>query len=285
MYGVNIGNLSCQSLTGNGVWQTRWSTSGQQHNASDSSWTFMQLALPGGTTRVRWEGGHTGSFRGDTALDTIAIEAGSSPPSAAPVAAPTAVTCDVTITTQGLRFVPAAVTVTVGQTVCWTPGPGHNVVQTQTQGGCSASTAPIFGSPAFGDRVVHVFTQPHTYFYMCSQHCSFGMVGEIRVLAQTTAAPTVAPTSSAPTVPLPPSSNAPTLSTRSPVPAFCPQPTAPTPTPSRPLCPVPTTAAVESCGPNEIFFCGVCRQRNRTEADMSPYNRAAMNALQLQVEL
>ncbi len=91
---------------------------------------------------------------------------------------------------QGLRFVPANITVTVGDTVTWVhkdSGLYHHVGADDR----SWDSSPTCGLPRGvcmrgGDTYQHVFLSPGTYGYHCRLHGhpGRGMAGTVRVLAQ-----------------------------------------------------------------------------------------------------
>eukprot|EP00035_Acanthoeca_spectabilis_P037420 m.45166 g.45166 ORF g.45166 m.45166 type:complete len:737 (-) comp8610_c0_seq1:188-2398(-) len=126
---------------------------------------------------------------------TVPTDAPTMGPTVAPTNAPTTPPCDVTVTTPGLVFSPAAITITAGQRVCFTPGASHNVVQTDAAGSCAALTPAVFGSATLGQQVEHTFSSVGTFFFKCGPHCGAGMTGSIQVVAATaTPSPSLAPT-------------------------------------------------------------------------------------------
>jgi len=110
---------------------------------------------------------------------------------------PTTAGCDATVTTSGISFVPDALTITVGQTVCFQPTEFHNVEQTTAQGGCTLMSPQLFGSSVLGVAVTHTFTEAGSFFYRCRPHCGLGMVGNITVVPPPATTPEVSTTNGA----------------------------------------------------------------------------------------
>lgn len=94
---------------------------------------------------------------------------------------------------QYLRFVPAEVEISVGDTVRWTAeSEGHNVSakpEASTKVELPEGAEPFAtyeGSRSFmvmqvGDTFEHAFTVPGTYVYVCVPHADQGMVGTVVV--------------------------------------------------------------------------------------------------------
>ena len=103
-----------------------------------------------------------------------------------PTEEPTVV-CDHTvgISAGGLEFSPAAITIGVGETVCWKwsdESMAHNVVEvdglkstTKVAGGISS------GSPATTVDFHYTFTEDTTFYYACEPHISVDMFGKVTV--------------------------------------------------------------------------------------------------------
>ena len=92
--------------------------------------------------------------------------------------------------TNGLRYVPQVVTITVGQTVVWTNT--STVVHTVTADPARAKqrrhaqlpegTQPFNSGPiAPGATFRHTFDVPGRYVYFCIPHEAEGMIGRINV--------------------------------------------------------------------------------------------------------
>lgn len=98
-----------------------------------------------------------------------------------------AVTCDVTIgiSSDGYAFSPAAVTIDVDQTVCWSwtdSSMSHNVKEvdgmksnTFVDGGITS------GAPSKTVDFYHTFTEDTIFYYACEPHISVDMFGKITV--------------------------------------------------------------------------------------------------------
>lgn len=84
------------------------------------------------------------------------------------------------VETDGLTFVPAQVTITVGDTVRWfNTGGTHNVNGTML---AYPDNPESFGNAVGSGWVyAHKFTMPGTYNYHCDPHLSFGMTGVVIV--------------------------------------------------------------------------------------------------------
>ncbi|UKN01842.1 T9SS type A sorting domain-containing protein [Paracrocinitomix mangrovi] len=92
----------------------------------------------------------------------------------------------VTIINSGFTFSPDAVTITEGDTVQFTIGGAHFVVETnQTTWNANGNT-PLgggFTTPNGGGMVLPSFLTVGTHYYVCSPHASVGMKGTITVEA------------------------------------------------------------------------------------------------------
>ena len=86
------------------------------------------------------------------------------------------------VTTSGLSYVPAVLTVPAGTTVTWTntgTGTMFHDVTSSTPGYDFASG--LFGP---GDSYSYTFVRPGTYDYFCTPHLAFGMTGQVIVTAE-----------------------------------------------------------------------------------------------------
>ena len=97
------------------------------------------------------------------------------------------VTCDVTIgiSSDGYAFSPAAVTIDVNQTVCWSwtsESMAHNVKEVD---GMKSSTfvdgGITSGEPSMTVDFHHTFTEDTIFYYACEPHISVDMFGKITV--------------------------------------------------------------------------------------------------------
>lgn len=95
--------------------------------------------------------------------------------------------------TNAMRFVPAEVTITAGQSVVWTNASSmvHTVTddpslaQNRSHAHLPDGAAPFnSGSIAPGGTFRHVFDVPGTYAYFCIPHETMGMVGQVVVRPQ-----------------------------------------------------------------------------------------------------
>lgn len=88
-----------------------------------------------------------------------------------------------TITSAGLTFTPASLTITQGDTVTWAVGATHPVLEV------SMATYNANGSTGNGGFSIpsgngfQVFNTPGTYYYICTNHIGAGMKGTITVNA------------------------------------------------------------------------------------------------------
>lgn len=89
----------------------------------------------------------------------------------------------VTVSTVGNTFSPATVTIAAGDSVEFTLGAAHNVVEVaQSTWESSASSALSGGfSIGFGGTETVTFDEPGTYYYVCAPHVALGMKGMIVV--------------------------------------------------------------------------------------------------------
>ncbi|MBT7245174.1 MAG: hypothetical protein HN874_06985, partial [Euryarchaeota archaeon] len=97
------------------------------------------------------------------------------------------VTCDVTIgiSSDGYAFSPAAVTIDVNQTVCWSwtsESMAHNVKEVDGM----KSTTFVDGGITSGEASAtvdfhHTFTEDTIFYYACEPHISVDMFGKITV--------------------------------------------------------------------------------------------------------
>ncbi len=91
------------------------------------------------------------------------------------------------VNNQGFIFAPADLTIAVGDTVNWTIGSIHNVLEvSQATYNTNGNTALPggFSTPFGGGKVG--FSAPGTYYYVCDPHASLEMKGTITVTAATT---------------------------------------------------------------------------------------------------
>ncbi|KAF9198554.1 hypothetical protein BGZ49_000595 [Haplosporangium sp. Z 27] len=79
-----------------------------------------------------------------------------------------------------IKFVPADITVNVGDQVVWTNSDHvlHNVMQGSS---CKANGGFSSGLITYGEVYSHTFDSAGEYPYFCSIHCKQGMVGMITV--------------------------------------------------------------------------------------------------------
>jgi len=87
------------------------------------------------------------------------------------------------VTTQGLTFSPAVLTVAAGTTVTWTNTGASGIQHTVT----SSTPGYAFDSGLFnpGETFSYTFVRPGTYDYFCIPHVGFGMTGQVIVTAGT----------------------------------------------------------------------------------------------------
>jgi plastocyanin len=85
----------------------------------------------------------------------------------------------VTVTNNGLRYVPAQLTINRGDTVLFNV-PRHDAVESLTAGACTAKA----GGFNLNTGESTVFNQTGTFYYYCSvgRHCAQGMVASITVV-------------------------------------------------------------------------------------------------------
>lgn len=81
-------------------------------------------------------------------------------------------------------FVPANITVKVGQTVRWTwTGGSHNVVSgTKSGDTCTQDDKFTSGAPQAGGTFERVFEVAGSFPYYCEPHCASNMVGTVTVV-------------------------------------------------------------------------------------------------------
>ncbi|MBB70729.1 MAG: hypothetical protein CMB28_06455, partial [Euryarchaeota archaeon] len=100
---------------------------------------------------------------------------------------PDVVTCDVTIgiSSDGYGFSPAAVTIDVGQTVCWKwtdSEMGHNVKEVDGMKSTNYVDGGIYsGAAATTVDFHHTFTEDTIFYYACEPHISMDMFGKVTV--------------------------------------------------------------------------------------------------------
>ena len=97
------------------------------------------------------------------------------------------VVCDVTIglSSDGYGFSPAAVTIDVGQTVCWQwadSSMGHNVKEVDGMKSTTYVEGGIYsGAAATTVDFHHTFTEDTIFYYACEPHISMEMFGKVTV--------------------------------------------------------------------------------------------------------
>lgn len=91
-----------------------------------------------------------------------------------------------TVSTSGLTFTPATVTITVGDTVEFTQGSSHPAreVSQSTWNSNGTTSNGGFDNAHSGTKIK--FTTVGTVYYVCSNHASSGMKGQIIVQAANT---------------------------------------------------------------------------------------------------
>jgi len=101
--------------------------------------------------------------------------------------APEEVVCDVTvgISSDGFGFSPAAVTIDVGQTVCWKwtdSEMGHNVKEVDGMKSTTYVDGGIYSGPAATTVDFHyTFTEDTIFYYACEPHITMDMFGKVTV--------------------------------------------------------------------------------------------------------
>ena len=88
----------------------------------------------------------------------------------------------VEVTTSGLSFAPADVTIDLGDSVHWTGlMPNHNVAQTAAAD-CGAGIGFTSGAPGAVAEFTHTFDTPGIHYYKCETHCAgAAMMGTVTV--------------------------------------------------------------------------------------------------------
>lgn len=140
MYGATIGTLSAQTCVGT-TCTTRWTASGQQHTSNSAAWSQAQFVVPGTTTNIRFVAIGGTSFTGDIAIDTVSVQAGTAPPSAAPTASPTLGSCGAVA--PGAIF---HVTQASGQTCVGPVAASHGACYTTSSGTCFTDGPGNYGN-------------------------------------------------------------------------------------------------------------------------------------------
>jgi plastocyanin len=89
-----------------------------------------------------------------------------------------------TVSNSGFTFSPATLTVMEGDTIDFTIGGSHNVVEVDSSTWASNGNTPLSGgfSAPFGGGMV-ILNSVGTFYYVCNPHASQGMKGQIRVEA------------------------------------------------------------------------------------------------------
>lgn len=87
-----------------------------------------------------------------------------------------------TVTTPGLNFSPASLTISLGDTINFAIGTSHNVVEVDLTTWSSNGNTPLPGgfSLPFGGGLL-ILQSVGSYYYVCSPHASLGMKGMITV--------------------------------------------------------------------------------------------------------
>ncbi len=100
-----------------------------------------------------------------------------------------------TIVDAGFTFSPAALTIAVGDTVNFTIGGAHNVVEVSfaTWNANGNTSNGGFQLPFGGGQLI--FPNAGTYYYVCSPHAGMGMKGQISVVSFAVTTGSIAPTS------------------------------------------------------------------------------------------
>ena len=101
------------------------------------------------------------------------------------------------VTNSGFSFSPATVTIHLGDNVNFTLDPDHNAVEVSVTTWNADGDTPNGGfNVDFGGGLVSAsLLTLGTHYYVCQPHASFGMKGEIMVLATTAVAETAMPLS------------------------------------------------------------------------------------------
>ena len=91
-----------------------------------------------------------------------------------------------TVNNSNFTFSPATLTVMEGDTIDFSIGGSHNVVQVDSSTWASNGNTPLSGglSTPFGGGML-VLNDVGTFFYVCSPHAGLGMKGQITVEATT----------------------------------------------------------------------------------------------------
>ena len=108
-----------------------------------------------------------------------------------------------TIGTSGFAFSPAALNISLGDTVVFSIGGTHNAVEVDQGTWTSNGNTPLSGgfSVPFGGGMV-ILTGVGTHYYVCSPHASLGMKGTITVTSTTIGTGTLAASSICKTTPI-----------------------------------------------------------------------------------
>ncbi|MFA7332085.1 MAG: plastocyanin/azurin family copper-binding protein [Candidatus Delongbacteria bacterium] len=100
-----------------------------------------------------------------------------------PVLSGGAVHADVNISNVVRTWVPADVTVTVGESVHWSWTSLHNVAQVNGPANNSWNGSGFYsGAATNGGVFSHTFTTPGLFYYVCELHAGMGMRGTVTVL-------------------------------------------------------------------------------------------------------
>lgn len=157
------------------------SGAGQPWEYTDSWAARKPLTGPDGSAFVlqNWNFGGVGALDGEatngSAQNPVPLESYTDTMSGGP---------DVTVIMQNLEFIPADITIEIGQTVRWVNDEAeeHNVNGLQTEFPCNP--AGFFSGTAVGGPWTfdHTFNLAGVYDYQCDPHVSFDMVGTVTVV-------------------------------------------------------------------------------------------------------
>jgi plastocyanin len=84
---------------------------------------------------------------------------------------------------SSLEFMPADITISAGDTVRFVMTATHNAIQVSMEAYDARQVTPLPGGfqVDFGDTEDITFDQPGVYYYVCTPHVTFDMVGTITV--------------------------------------------------------------------------------------------------------
>ena len=81
---------------------------------------------------------------------------------------------------QGYQWVPAVLTVQVGDTVVWSFDGQHNLLEGTGWGECAPAANGFYAG--YGEGLTMTFVTPGSHPFYCDPHCGFGMEGVITVV-------------------------------------------------------------------------------------------------------